>query len=490
MGLASRVPARAADDEARRSISKAMDAVSAAVSKASADPDRPVYHFHPPAQWNNDPNGTIFHNGWHHLFYQHNPFDARWGHMHWGHARSRDLVNWEHLPIALWPSLDKGEEHVFSGAALMGDDGRPRLMYTSIGKRDPEQWLAEPIDDSLIAWKKDPRNPVMTTKLHGGLQAGDWRDPFLFREGGEVYLVCGGNSSNRQLSGTAAVYLYQARNRDLGSWRFLGPVFEYRNREVINIECPNLFKLGGKWVLLISPHKPCKYFIGDLDLKRCRFVPESYGVLDPGTSYASNISIDPTGRTILWLWGRTATNPDKGWNSVMVMPRILTIGADGFLRQKPAPEFESLRGEAVRQGPIEINATATPLGPSFAGDCLELDAVFSLDSASSVGLNLRCAPGGKPGIQVAYSAGQGTLKAGDAAVMIGGEKRVRVRVFLDKRVIEAYANDGSAAIFTTVDAAPGDTGISVFARGGNARLESLALWPLMPARFSLDRFRL
>src|ERR1700730_16295824 len=96
----------------------ATDSVLAAVPLAESDPDRPIYHFHPPAQWTNDPNGTIFYKGWHHLFYQLNPFAARLGSQHWGHARSRDLVNWEHLPIAIWPSAEKSERAIFSGGAV------------------------------------------------------------------------------------------------------------------------------------------------------------------------------------------------------------------------------------------------------------------------------------------------------------------------------------------------------------------------------------
>jgi len=82
-------------------LAEATNAVRAAIAKAASDPGRPVYHFHSPAQWHNDPNGTIFYKGWRHLFYQLNPYGSEWGHMHWGHARSRDLINWEHLPIAL-----------------------------------------------------------------------------------------------------------------------------------------------------------------------------------------------------------------------------------------------------------------------------------------------------------------------------------------------------------------------------------------------------
>src|SRR5437868_10071466 len=128
--------------------------MDAAIALAQSDPDRPVYHFHPPANWTNDPNGTIYYRGWHHLFYQLNPFAARLGSQHWGHARSRDLVNWEHLPIAIWPSQDKGERAIFSGGAAIAADGRPRLFYTSIGQPQPEQWMTIPKDEDLLTWEK------------------------------------------------------------------------------------------------------------------------------------------------------------------------------------------------------------------------------------------------------------------------------------------------------------------------------------------------
>src|SRR5512140_1515317 len=89
------VPAFGRADNA--AVARAMASVLEAVPRAAADPDRPVYHFHPPAFWHNDPNGTVWYKGWHHLFYQFNPYGSVWGNMHWGHARSRDMVNWEHL---------------------------------------------------------------------------------------------------------------------------------------------------------------------------------------------------------------------------------------------------------------------------------------------------------------------------------------------------------------------------------------------------------
>ena len=470
-------------------VKQAMDSVIAAIPLAAKDPNRPVYHFHPPANWNNDPNGTIFYKGWHHLFYQLNPYGAVWGHMHWGHARSRDLVNWEHLPIALWPSLEKGEEHVFSGGAMTAADGRPRLFYTSIGKRDPEQWMASPADDELVAWEKYPANPVVTLKNHGAVAVDEWRDPFLFREGGRTYMVCGGNL-NEKRGGGGAVQLYEATNQDLTAWRHRGVVFEYRDRAVWNIECPNLFKLGSKWVLLISPERPCEYFVGSLDLERARFTPETHGVLDPGQSYASNISYDDRGRTLLWLWGRTESDPAKGWQCCMAMPRVLSIDEDGFLRQNPAPEFETLRSDVQSQPGAALDAKPLPLGAPFAGDCMEMEAVFTLEQDATVGLRVRNSAAGKAAAEISYNSRNGLFSVGGASSPIGRRKEVRMRVFLDKGVLEAFANDGMAAIFAPLHTAPADLGVEVFLRGGKARLDSLRAWPLKPSRMSLDRFHL
>jgi beta-fructofuranosidase len=326
-------------------FAKAMEGVRAAIPLAEADPERPAYHFHPPANWNNDPNGTLFYKGWHHLFYQRNPFGTTIANQHWGHARSRDMVNWEHLPVAIWPSSDKGERAIYSGGAIIAGDGRPRMFYTSIGHPQPEQWMVSPKDDDLFAWEKFAGNPVLTQAAHGKAMVNQWRDPFLFREAGEAYMVCGGSTDGGH-GGTGKVQLYRAANRELSQWKHLGTVFQAPERETFNIECPNLFKLDGRWVLIISPHRPCEYYVGDLDLQKVRFTPETHGILDAGDAYASNISVDDKGRTILWLWGRTNTPAGRGWNGAMAMPRLLSIGTDGFLRQRVPPEFQKLRGEA------------------------------------------------------------------------------------------------------------------------------------------------
>ena len=94
---------------------------------------RQWYHFMPECGWMNDPNGLVFFKGKYHLFYQHYPYGPYWSAMHWGHAVSTDLLHWEYLPIALAPSEpydDYQKGGIYSGGAVVGDDGKLYLFYT------------------------------------------------------------------------------------------------------------------------------------------------------------------------------------------------------------------------------------------------------------------------------------------------------------------------------------------------------------------------
>ncbi|MBU6398986.1 MAG: glycoside hydrolase family 32 protein [Verrucomicrobia bacterium] len=463
-------------------IDRAMASDRAAVARAEADPLRPVYHFRAPANWMNDPNGPIFYRGYYHLFYQHNPYGDAWGHLHWGHARSRDLVHWTPLPIALWPSLERGEEHCFSGCATINGLGQPMIFYTSIhlGKSAgdyAEQWAAVS-DGDLITWRKSTANPVLSERLHGDVKVYDWRDPFLFRNEGKTYLVLGGNL-NHGKGGQAVVNLYEARNAELTQWKYLGVLFRHPDPKVADIECPNFFQLGDRWVLIVSPYGPVQYFIGDFDVAAHRFVPERRGVLDYSPNYyAPNGLEHPRGRRIEWGWVN-GFPAGHGWNGCHSLPRVLTIGADGDLRQTPAPELKKLRGARLHRANVPLSSSPHALGV-LKQNTVEILAEVDPGDASLVGLRLKRSDNALGAINISYDGTQIEVAGVKAPFTLpAAERRLRLHVFLDKSLLEVFVND-RVCVARVVDPGPANLSAAFFAEGGRATIRSLDLWQLRP----------
>ena len=135
-----------------------------------------------------------------------------------------------------------------------------------------------------------------------------------------------------------------------------------------------------------------------------------------------------------------------------------------------------------------LDSQSLPLSDAFAGDCMEIEVAFTLETAAAVGIRVRRSADGKAAGEIVYTQGNGLFSVGSAGAPIGRRKQVRMRAFLDKGVVEAFANGGDAAIFAPLKAGPSDLGVEVFARGGKAQLDSLRAWPLKPARMSLERF--
>lgn len=461
-------------------IERAMQNVAAAVPQAETDSARPVYHFRPPAQWMNDPNGVIFHNGWYHLFYQHNPYGDAWGHMHWGHARSRDLVHWEHLPIALWPSLELNEEHCFSGCAALDDQGRPLLIYTSVPKQEDgrppfAQWAALG-DADWIHWQKHPANPILALETHGGPPfEGDWRDPFVFQAAGRTFLVLAGSYDD-----LAGVALYEAEDATLARWGYRGLLYSAPRSDARLLECPNFVRIGDQWILLTSPFRSVEYVTGSFDLASLTFTPEHSGVLDPGATdvpnyYATNILFDAQGRCILLGWVR-GFPAERGWNGCLALPRILTIGDDGHPRQQPVPELQQLREREQRIAPGVIQPDA-PILALTQSDAFELYTVVDASNADAITLRLGCAPDGSGGIAIRCD-GQ-TLDVAGAVVTIPASKepaRLELQLFLDKSVLEVYVNGGRLCVTRVIEPPDAGAGVSLATEGGSARLHAFHLW--------------
>jgi beta-fructofuranosidase len=466
----------AAEDQAP-ALDKANASVAAAAARVAADPLRPQYHVLPAAQWINDPNGPILHGGYYHLFFQHNPYGDGWGHMHWGHVRSRDLVRWERLPIALAPSLGQGEEHCFSGCAVITRAGQPLFLYTSIGPQKnagdaADQWAALGSPD-LLTWKKHPANPVLSESLHGDQKIYDWRDPFVFEQGGRTFAVLGGNL-NRGAGGQGIVALYEAENDELTKWKYRGILFQHPDPEVGNIECPNFFPLDGRWVLIVSPHRAVEWFVGDFDAETGKFAWKNRGRVDASDQYyAPNGLVDAQGRRVLWGWIRGFPE-GRGWNGCLSLPRVLGVDDDGRLTQQPLPELSGLRGKPRSWKDLEIPADGEAK-LDLEGTALELEARFAPSAAEAVGLRLRSSGNPQKSVDVVLRKGELEV-AGVKAPLAAGANRT-LRLFLDHSTLEASCGP-HASITRVIEFGDGPLEVVPITRGGAGRIEELTAWEL------------
>lgn len=411
--------------------------------KIRDDPQRPIYHFIAPARWMNDPNGPIYYKGEYHLFYQFNPFSDTWGHIHWGHAKSEDLIHWEHLPIALKPSTNEGETHCFSGDCVI-DEGIPKILYTSIGPERPpstgaEQWLAIG-DENLVKWKKYKNNPVMTLELNGKYDVRDWRDPFLWKEGNYWYAVLGGHliKPKRPL-----ILLY--RSKDLINWEFLNPLIIEERKKGKNWECPNFFKLKDKYVLIVSPHKQVIYNVGDY--KEHKFIPTEWRKLDYGRSfYATNILDDQKNERIV-LWGWIQGGGDiEGWNGCLSLPRIINLNSENILEIKPMPELKQLRLDHKKFEERKISShdrDRDKIKP-FSGAAIEIKARLKNISAERFGFNLYS----EDSIEnkdhlILLDSENNEVVSGNEKAKIGknlNREYIDIHIFIDKSVLEVFIN--------------------------------------------------
>ncbi|MEA1951267.1 MAG: glycoside hydrolase family 32 protein, partial [Planctomycetota bacterium] len=401
--IAGLVPCLAADADER--IERAMRALETGAESAKADPTRPTYHYRPPSGWISDPDGPIYHKGFYHTFYIHNPFGPQgWprSRNHWGHACSRDLVLWEHLPVALAPLFDR-EHRCNSGCLAIDGRGRPLIFYTHVPLNNGpnEQWAAVG-DDDLITWKRVPENPILSLKTHGGPRLSKhWRDPFIFKTDGRTFMILTAN-----LGGNAVAPIYEATNTSLLDWKYRGIMFKIPKNISTHFECPNFVKLGQKWVLIgsgLDKSYAIRYFTGTFDAKTLRFTPEIQGLVDhlDNFLYATNIIHDDRGRCVMLARVKHFKTKGRAWNGCLALPRLLSIDTQGRLIQKPMPELKKLRQEHFSAEPFELKST-TRVIDEVEGDSLEILVTFKPGDAKAFGLNLRRSRDGKRGVLVRY----------------------------------------------------------------------------------------
>lgn len=327
------------------------------IGAKATDGRRPKYHLAPPVGWMNDPNGLTYYRGAYHLFYQYHPYDTLWGPMHWGHARSEDLLSFEPLPVALAPDGEE-EDGCFSGGAVVRGDELV-LLYTRHYEREgfKRQVQCKAVSRDGVRFTKERGVCIDTAGLPEGASRTDFRDPNPVRIGDRYFIFVG--SKNERDEGQILVF----ESSDLSNFTYFTTIFD--KRFGVMAECPDFFTLGGKDVLILSaialPREgdkfrnvsACVYAVGKFDLEQKRFDIEYLDEIDGGYDfYAPQTLLDGRGRRVMmaWLqiWGEKYFLHEKGfdWNGSMTAPRVLSLKG-GRLCQQPIDELKNYYGAEI-----------------------------------------------------------------------------------------------------------------------------------------------
>ncbi|XP_010465247.1 PREDICTED: beta-fructofuranosidase, insoluble isoenzyme CWINV1-like [Camelina sativa] len=339
---------------------------------------RTGFHFQPPKNWMNDPNGPMIYKGIYHLFYQWNPKGAVWGNIVWAHSTSTDLINWEPHPPAIFPSEPFDINGCWSGSVTILPDGKPVILYTGIDPKNQQvQNIAEPknlSDPYLREWTKSTLNPLMAPDAVNGINASSFRDPTTAWLGQDKkWRVIIGSKIDRR--GLAITYT----SKDFLKWEKSPEPLHYDDGSGM-WECPDFFPVtrsGSKGVETSSFGEPNEikhvfkvslddtkhdyYTIGTYDRVKDKFVPDSGFKMDAtaprydyGKYYASKTFYDSgKNRRILWGWTNESSSVEddveKGWSGIQTIPRKIWLDRSGKqLIQWPVREVKGLRTKEVK----------------------------------------------------------------------------------------------------------------------------------------------
>lgn len=365
---------------------------------------RTAFHFQPEKNWMNDPNGPLFYKGWYHFFYQYNPNGAVWGDIVWGHAVSKDLIHWLHLPLAMVADQWYDQNGVWSGSATILSDNRVVMLYTgSTNESVQVQNLAYPVDPSdplLIKWEKYSGNPVLVPPP--GINKKDFRDPttaWLTSEGKWRIII--GSKINK--TGISLVY----DTLDFKTYERLDGIFHgvpgtgmwecadfYPVSEVSNEGMETSANgLGVRHVVKASldDDRHDYYAIGTYDEKNSKWYPDDPKIdvgigirYDYGIFYASKSFYDQNKRRrILWGWisesDSELADVRKGWASLQGIPRTVSLDkkTGTNLLQWPVEEVESLRLTSSEFNDVQV--TPGSVVPLDVGTATQLDIVAEFE---------------------------------------------------------------------------------------------------------------
>jgi beta-fructofuranosidase len=407
------------------------------------------------------------------------------------------------------------------------DDGAAYLTYWMLwGAKGIG--LARSDDADFDLWQKPPANPIVKSTEFGITETTDdagqaliygSADPSnIWKQDGKYYLLTGNllvlNKYGRQADAPAPMKgdrLYLFQSTDLANWSYQGVFYDRNGQWTEDSEdnmCPSFLPLpgqadGGKpsgkhLLLFISHNKGCQYYVGDYDTQAHRFVPRNHGRMSwvDNTYFAPEALVDGQGRQIMWAWltDNPAGEKERGWSGVYGLPRTLWLGEDDTLRMTPVQELETLRAHEQTWRDVTLAADQTKLLDEVCGDACELEIVIDATTAKQYGVKVRVSPGAEEETLLYYDAEQKRLCFDATRSGVDGRRVLEqapfdlregepltLRVFVDRSIVEVYANNRQA-IGRRVFPGRGDSlGVALFATGGDAHVSSVKTWEMMPA---------
>ena len=215
--------------------------------------------------------------------------------------------------------------------------------------------------------------------------------------------------------------MYAAKNKAFTEWEYKGILFEYPDEKLRSCECPNIVQVGDKWVLLVSPHGPVQYFVGDLDAEHCKFTWEKRGYVDRSTHfYATNVIPDEKDRKLMWgaIEGFQNTS---GWNGINSLPREISLSENLDLKQQVPEEFKALRKGDM----VSIENTYTSKKGTLE---LEIDFEDGTEGTVQIGKNV---------IVIKTES----LEIERLEIPLEKKKTHKLHAYVDKSVMEVFIDD-------------------------------------------------
>ncbi len=439
-------------------------------------PETPAWPEKPPANWltfhlahpgpgnayPGDPNCVFDYKGRYHLHYI---YRNRTGFV-FAHVSSDDMVHWKWHPTVLAPPTTG--HGMFSGTGFYTTGGKPAIIYH--GQGSGRNWIQYPLDDMFTKWS-DPE-PVLPKTADGKAAKMRHWDPDCWLNGKTYYALSGGG--NPPL----------LKSTDLKNWTYLGDLLhkDYPAKKLgvargEDISCANMFKIGNKWMLLCISHRlGCRYFLGDF--KDEKYLPESHAMMSFGGNmfFAPESMLTRDGRRVMWAWLLKVPAAPTG---LQCLPRELELPADGVLRIKPLRELASLRYDEKKEEKITVKGGTERKLEKITGDAIELEITFAAPLPKEFGIHLLGEADGKNGMSIVAGAESKTLKVGTikAPFELKDKEDLTLRVFIDKNLVEVFANDRQAAVFAHRHIRK-NPNISLFAKGGDVLVKEVKTWKM------------